>query len=84
MRATLTLEADVEKLLQREMDRSMKVVLNDALRAGLRAGGRSPGSPRFKVDPHPFAFKPGVAVDRLSQLVDELEAEELAGKLRQC
>ena len=84
MRTTLTLAQDVEKLLQREMqrtDRSMNAVLNDALRVGLRACGRSPVPPRFKVDPHPFAFKPGVAVDRLNQLVDELEMEESARKL---
>ena len=81
MRTTLTLEQDVEKLLQREMqrtDRSMKAVLNDALRIGLRACDKSLRPPRFKVDPHPFAFKPGVAVDRLNQLVDELEVEESA------
>ena len=31
-----------------------------------------------RVNPHPFAFKPGVDADRLNQLVDELEADELA------
>jgi hypothetical protein len=86
MRTTLTLEPDVERLLQREMrrtDRSMKAVLNDALRIGLGAHGKPPRSAKFKVDPHPFGFKPGVDPDRLNQLVDELEVEELARKLRQ-
>jgi hypothetical protein len=33
------------------------------------------------VEPHAFGFKPGVDLDRLNQLVDELEAEEHARKL---
>ena len=40
MRTTLTLDPDVERLLQREMrrtDRSMKAVVNNALRVGLGA-----------------------------------------------
>ncbi len=85
MRTTLTLEPDVEQLLQREMrrtDKSMKAVLNDALRIGLGARGKPPRAAEFKVDPHPFGFKPGVDADRLNQLVDELEVEELARKLR--
>ena len=84
MRTTLTIDADVELLLQREMrrtDRSMKTVVNDALRIGLGVRGKPPRPPRFKVEPHAFGFKPGVDVDRLNQLVDELEAEEIAKRL---
>ncbi len=84
MRTTLTIDADVELLLQREMrrtDRSMKAVVNDALRIGLGVRGKPPRPPRFKVEPHAFGFKPGVDVDRLNQLVDELEAEETAKRL---
>lgn len=79
MRTTLTIEPDVEQLLQREMrrtNRSMKAVLNDALRIGLGVRGKSPRLPPFEVEPHAFRFKPGVDVDRLNQLVDELETEE--------
>ena len=84
MRTTLTIEPDVEQLLQREMrrtGRSMKAVVNDALRRGLGARNKPPKLPRFKVEPHAFAFKTGVDADRLSQLVDELEAEEFSRKL---
>ena len=84
MRTTLTIDADVELLLQREMrrtDRSMKAVVNDALRIGLGVRSKPPRPPRFKVEPHAFGFKPGVDVDRLNQLVDELEAEETAKRL---
>ena len=49
MRTTLTIDPDVERLLQREMrrtDRSMKAVVNDALRVGLGIRGKTaPGAP---------------------------------------
>ena len=84
MRTTLTIDPDVEQLLQREMrrtDRSMKAVVNDALRVGLGVQGKTKQLPPFKVEPHAFRFKPGVDIDRLNQLVDELEAEALSRKL---
>jgi len=36
---------------------------------------------RFTVDPHAFDFKQGIELDRMNQLVDELEAEEVGRKL---
>ena len=85
MRTTLTIDPDVEKLIQREMrrtGRSMKAVVNDALRAGLGVRSKPPRPPRYKVEPHPLGFRAGIDADRLNQLVDELESEELARKLR--
>jgi hypothetical protein len=38
-------------------------------------------SPRFEVRPHAFGFKPGVDLDRMNQVVDELDADETARKL---
>ena len=84
MRTTLTIDPDVEQLLQREMRRTgkgMKAVVNDALRHGLGARGKPPTPPRFKVEPHTFAFRTGVDTDRLNQLVDEPEAAESSRKL---
>ena len=84
MRTTLTIDPDVEMLIQREMrrtERSMKAVVNDALRLGLGVRGKPPRPPRYKVEPHPFGFKAGIDTDRLNQLVDELEVEEFARKL---
>ena len=81
MRTTLTIEPDVEQVLLREVrrtDKSMKAVVNDALRVGLGMRSKPPWPRRFKVQPHAFAFKPGIDVDRLNQLVDELEADERA------
>ena len=84
MRTTLTIDPDVEQLLQREMrrtDRSMKAVVNDALRVGLGIRGKPLQAPPYEVEPHAFGFKPGIDTDRLNQLVDELEADESARKL---
>lgn len=78
MRTTVTLDEDVAALLNDEMkrtDRSFKQTLNDALRRGLRtaAQNRKP----FQVRPHSFGVKPGVDLDRLNQLADELETVAL-------
>ena len=84
MRTTLTIDSDVERLLRREMRRtskSMEAVVNDALRVGLGMQGKPARTRRFKVEPHAFGFKPGVDVDRLNQLVDEMEAEGIVRKL---
>lgn len=81
MRTTLTLDPDVEQLLQREIrrtGRNMKAVVNDALRLGLGARGKPLRLPRYKVEPHDFGLRPGVDRNRFNQLVDELEAEEFA------
>ena len=86
MRTTLTIEPDVAQLLRREIrrsDKSMKAVVNDALRIGLGLRGKSSPMARYEVKPHSFGFKPGIDINRLNQLVDELEAEELGRKSRQ-
>ena len=85
MRTTLTLEPDVAARLKNEVRRTgrpFKAVVNDALRRGLGLAGKPVRSPHFEVRPHAFGFKPGVDLDRLNQLVDELDAEEAAQKLR--
>jgi hypothetical protein len=85
MRTTLTLEPEVAERVRAEMRRTgkaMKAVVNEALALGLGMAGKRARSPRFEVHPHAFGFKPGVDLDRLNQLADELEAEEAARKLR--
>jgi hypothetical protein len=85
VRTTLTLDRDVAEGLEKEMRRTgngLKATINDALRRGLRLAGRPPRAPRFQVEPHAFGIKPGVDLDRMNQLADELEAEETARKLQ--
>ena len=85
MRTTLTLDPDVARQVEREMRRSgdgLKGVVNRALRIGLGMTDKPARPKRFRVQPHPFGFRPGIDPDRLNQLADELEASESARKLR--
>jgi hypothetical protein len=85
MRTTLTLEPEVAERVRNEMRRTgkaMKAVVNEALAAGLGMAGKRARAARFEVRPHALGFKPGVDLDRLNQLADELEAEAAARKLR--
>ncbi len=78
MRTTLTLEPDVAQRVRRKMNQeglSLKRVINDALRAGLAAKDTTPPV-KLSVEPHPCIFKGGIDLDKLNQLVDELEADE--------
>ena len=80
----------IRDLIRRDQERSAGMeALGAAVREGLDSGPSGKTVPaimekveaRFKVKPHAFGFKPDVDVDRLNQLADELEAEEVAGKL---
>lgn len=85
MRTTLTLDRDVAERLAREMRRTgkgLKATVNDALRKGLNIAGKAARSPRFQVQPHAFGVRPGVDLDRVNQLVDELDVEQALLKLR--
>jgi hypothetical protein len=86
VRTTLTLDRDVAERLKSEMRRTgkgLKAAVNEALRLGLGMGGKPAAPKPFRVEPHDFGpIKPGLDLDRMNQLVDELEAEEVARKLR--
>jgi hypothetical protein len=84
MRTTLTLDPDVALRLEQEMKSSgegMKAVINRALRVGLGMTDKPVQPASFRVTPHDFGVRPGVDLDRMNQLVDELEGEEAARKL---
>jgi len=79
VRTTLTIDPDVAERLQQETRRSgkgLKAVVNDALRHGLGLAGKPKRQPRFTVRSHSFGFKPGIDLDRMNQLLDELEVAE--------
>jgi hypothetical protein len=80
MRTTLTLDDDLAGLLKERAQRRgvpFKVIVNEALRESLGAGlAKFPNPPR--VIPHSFGFRPGIDLDRMNQLADELEAEAFA------
>jgi Arc/MetJ-type ribon-helix-helix transcriptional regulator len=77
MRTTLTLDPDVAERVRREIAsgrRSLKEVINEALRRGLSGSQRAPRKP-FRVTPHTSPYQPGVDRGKLNQVLDELEGE---------
>lgn len=82
MRTTLTLDPDIAEQLRREVKRSgkpFKAVVNEVLRRGF--GESSEPQAPFRVEAHDFGLLPGIDPDRMNQLVDEMEAMEVARKL---
>ena len=83
MRTTLTLDPDVEQLLEEEMHRQrrpFKQVVNDAIRRGLAPAVRKGVAGPFRVKPWPGRLRPGIDPTGFNRLADELEDEAfLAG-----
>ena len=83
MRTTLTIDDDLAGILQRkarELDKPFKEVVNKALRKGL-AESLTETKREIMVRPHDFgASRAGLDLDRLNQLVDELEVEDYLRK----
>jgi hypothetical protein len=76
VRTTVTLDADVERLLKttaHQRRKSFKVVLNDAVRQSL--GPKKSTNKPVLLPAHSLKLRPGVDPLRLSQLADELEVE---------
>lgn len=84
MRTTLTLDDDLAQQLHalaHQTRSNFKTVLNDVLRRGLSAGERPLASlPPFVVDARPSGFRPGIDLQKLNQLNDELEIEAAVEK----
>ncbi|HVY26545.1 MAG TPA: hypothetical protein VHB79_08320 [Polyangiaceae bacterium] len=83
MRTTLTIDPDVERLLEAEVERSrrpLKQVVNEALRRGLT---RSTTTKTRKVvlKVHDCRLRPGYDPASFNALSDELEDEALFAKL---
>ena len=84
MRTTLTIDDDLAAILQRDSKRkglTFKVLVNTALRRGLADEQILDPPSAVVTRPHSFGFKPGIDLDKLNQLADELEAESFASKL---
>ncbi len=74
MRTTLKLDPDVVQLLraeQRRQRRSLKEVVNEAIRRGLAP--RAQARPTYQVRPHRTALRTGIDAATLNRLADELE-----------
>lgn len=84
MRTTLTLEPDVARLLEEEVHRrrkTMKEVVNDAIRKGLAPASDARSRKLFRVRPHKTTLLPGIDAGSLNRLADELEEEAVLAKL---
>lgn len=84
MPTTLTLDEDVARLVEEAMHsgrRSMKSVVNDALR---RALGGSQEIPPYEVTVHHTGLRPGIDPAGFNRLVDELEDDELVEGIRRA
>jgi hypothetical protein len=84
MRTTLTLDDDLAGLLQQraqQLGLSFKEVVNRTLRAGLGEAGRPQRNPP-KTIAHSFGFRPGIDLDKLNQLADELEVDAFVAARR--
>lgn len=85
MRTTLTIDDDLAGLLKqraRELGVPFKEVVNRTIRAGLGEAAKTRRGPVPKTMPHSFGFKPGIDLDKLGQLVDEMEAEAYAASVQ--
>jgi hypothetical protein len=81
MSTTLTIDDDLAGLLKRrarELGLPFRDVVNRTLRAGLGDAVKQRQRAAPKTIPHAFGFKPGIDLDKLNQLADELEAEAYA------
>jgi len=83
MRTTLTLDPDVAQTLKARMasqNATLKKVINEALRKGLSIEPQKPKKP-FQVRSFSLGFRPGIDIQKLNQLADDLETNAIAAKL---
>lgn len=83
MRTTLTLDDDVARLVEDAIHRehrSMKQVVNDALREALAP--RVPRQAPYHLTPHESAMRPGFDPAGFNRLADELEDEAIIDRAR--
>lgn len=84
MRTTLTIDDDLAGILKRrsrELGMPFKELVNAALRKGLAEATRDLATHEIRVRPHDFGkTRAGIDMDRLNQLVDELEVERFAAE----
>lgn len=76
MRTTLTLDEDVAAKVKVEMRRSgrpFKETVNRLLRLALNARRAAPKGPEFRVPVWDMVRRPGVDLDNIGELIEQLE-----------
>ncbi len=77
MRITLTLDDDLADSLReraRLLNKSVKQVVNDALRRGMSSDPPETPPPEYRVVPNHSALAPGIDPLKLNQINDQLDA----------
>ena len=83
MRTTVTLEADVERMLRDAMHRtrkSFKQTLNGALRTGLSVKTVQTKGRQFDIEAKPMGLRAGVDPAGFNKLADDLEVDAFLEK----
>jgi hypothetical protein len=76
VRTTLTLDEDLAAKLKdeaRKTGRPFKETVNACLRAGLNLRKPARKAAPFRVRPYEMGLQPGVSLDKISTLLDQLE-----------
>ena len=79
MRTTLTLDEDLAAKLRDEAcksDRPFKEIVNACLGAGLSLRKPVQKARPFRVRPYNMGLQPGVNLDKVSTLLDQIEAAD--------
>ena len=79
MRTTLTLDEDVTAKLKAESRRTgrpFKETVNACLRAGLSLRRPAKAAKPFQVKARDLGLRPGISIDKISALLDDLEGPE--------
>lgn len=86
MRTTVTLDADVERMLKDDAharNRSFKVSLNEAVRDAFRLRRKAPARrKRFVVKARPLGLRPGIDPLRLSDIAQEMEDDAMIARMK--
>jgi hypothetical protein len=79
VRTTLTLDEDIAAKLKaesRKTGRSFRDTVNACLRAGLTLRKQGDSARPFRVKARDLGLRPGINIDKVSALLDELEGHE--------
>ena len=86
MRTTLTIEPEVARRIESEIRRTrktLKTVINDALKAGLGMTGRPVEPlPPFEVKAYDMGVMPGIDYDKINLLLDDMDVDAYLEKER--
>lgn len=83
MRTTLSIDDDLARSIENLRTRrnlSLREAINQLLRAGLQTVEKAPNARPYQGPVFASKLAPGIDPNRMNQLADELEAEELAGQ----